>query len=170
MHVLVATDGSLDPDTVADLAAPLAADGKVTVLTVIAIPRRLLSDLRDVFGERAAADVEGDAEYVGMTTDAGTPPTGWPGDAEMIDRYLSDKEAERCGPLAAVLADRGVDVDTRVVENEKISRTILEEADRLDAGVIVIGSRGEGRFEGMLGSTGSKIARRATRPLLLIRC
>lgn len=169
MHVLVATDGNLDPDTVADLAAPLAGDGKVTVLTVIAIPRRLLSDLRDVFGERAAAEAEGDAEYVGMSTDSGDPPVGWPGDAEMVQRYLADKEEQRCGPVADAVRERGVDVDTRVIESEKISKTILAEADRLDAGVLVIGSHGEGRFEGMLGSTGTKIARRATRPLLLIR-
>ena len=80
MHVLVATDGNLDPEAVADFASPMAgSDGKVSVLTVIAIPRRLISDLRGVFGERAAPNVDGDAEYVGMTKDAGTAPTGWPG-------------------------------------------------------------------------------------------
>lgn len=170
MHVLVATDGNLNPEAVAGLAAPLAgADGKVTVLTVIAIPRRLLSDLRDVFGERPAAEYEGDAEYVGMSTDRGTPPTGWPGDAEMVEQYLADKKQQRCGPVAEALEARGVDVESRVVENEKISKTIIAESDRLDADVLVIGSHGEGRFEGLLGSTGSKVVRRALRPVLLIR-
>ena len=47
MHVLVATDGKLDPNRVADFAVRLAgSDGMVTVVTVIEIPRRLLSDLR----------------------------------------------------------------------------------------------------------------------------
>ncbi len=104
-----------------------------------------------------------------MAADAGDPPVGWPGDAEMIQRYLDDKEEQRCGPIADALRAKGVAVETRVVESEKISKTILEEADRLDAGVIVIGSHGEGRFEGMLGSTGTKVARRATRPILIVR-
>ena len=170
MHVLVATDGNLDPEAVTGFAAPLAgSDGRVTVLTVIAIPRRLLSDLRGVYGERAAADVEGDAEYVGMTTETGTPPAGWPGDAEMIERYLSDKKEQRCAPIAAALEAAGVAVDTAVIESEKISKTILEECARLGTDLIIIGSHGEGRFEGLLGSTGAKIARHASAPLLLIR-
>ena len=170
MHVLVATDGNLDSEAVAGFAAPLAGpEGKVTVLTVIAIPRRLLSDLRGVFGERAPADVEGDAEYVGMTRETGTPPAGWPGDAAMITRYLADKKEQRCAPVAEALASRGIEVDSQVIESEKISKTILEECSRLGADLIVIGSHGEGRFEGLLGSTGTKIARHASRPLLLLR-
>ncbi len=47
MHVLVATDGQLDPATVARFSAPLAGDdGKVTVLTVIEVPRAMLQDPR----------------------------------------------------------------------------------------------------------------------------
>ena len=145
MHVLVATDGNLDPETVAEFAAPLAGQGgRVTVMTVIAIPRRLLTELRGVFGERAAADVEGDAEYVGMTKETGTPPSGWPGDTEMIERYLADKLEQRCGPIAAALVSKGVSVDTKVVENEKISKTIIAECTDIGADLLVIGSHGEG--------------------------
>lgn len=170
MHVLVATDGNLNPETVTEFAAPLAGpDGRVTVMTVIAIPRRLLSDLRGAFGERPPADVVGDAEHVGMITDSGTPPTGWPGDAEMIERYLTDKLDERCRPVADALEAEGVSVDTKVIESEKISKTILAECSSLGAGLLMIGSHGEGRFEGLLGSTGAKIARHATCPILLMR-
>ncbi len=169
MHVLVATDGNLDPEAVAEFATPMAlSEGMVTVLTVIAIPRRLISDLRGVFGERAAPHVDGDADYVGMTTDTGSPPTGWPGDAEMINRYLASKEEQRCAPIAAALESRGVAAETSVIESEKISKTIIAEANRLGAGLLIVGSHGEGRFEGMLGSTGVKIARHSTCPLLLI--
>lgn len=169
MHVLVATDGNLDPEAVAGFAAPLAGeDGKVTVLTVISIPRRLLTELREVFGERPASDVEGDAEYVGMAK-GGTPPSGWPGDTEMIGRYLDDKMEQRCGPVAAALTAMGIEVDSKVVESERVSGAILDECASLGADVLIIGSHGEGRFEGLLGSTGAKIARHATTPLLLLR-
>ena len=169
MHVLVATDGNLDPEAVADFASPLAgSDGQVSVLTVIAIPRRLISDLRGVFGERSAPEVDGDAEYVGMTTDAGAAPTGWPGDAEMITRYLASQEKLRCAPIAAALESRGVAAETNVIESEKISKTIISESKRLGADVVIVGSHGEGRFEGMLGATGNKIARHSACPVLLI--
>ena len=170
MHVLVSTDGSLDPERAARYAAPLAGpEGKVTVLTVIAIPRRLLSELRGVFGERAPAAIDGDAEYIGVNVDSGDAPVGWPGDSEMIARYLSNKEAERCAPLAAAIAQTGVDVATRAVEGEHIARTILGESAALNADVLMIGSHGEGRFEGLLGSTGTKVARHSSCPVLLIR-
>ena len=51
MHVLVATDGVLDPEEVAAFSMPLAADGgKVTVLVVAEIPRTLLEDMLVVIG------------------------------------------------------------------------------------------------------------------------
>ena len=37
------------------------------------------------------------------------------------------------------------------------------------ADVVVIGSHGSGVFQGLLGSTGTKIVRRSPRPVLLIR-
>ena len=170
MHVLVATDGNVDAATAADFAGRLAGpDGNVTVLTVISIPRRLLRDLREVFGERPPADVEGDAEYVGMTKEAGDAPIGWPGDSAMIGRYLSDKEKERCSPVADALVSAGVQAATRVVEGEQVARAIMAEAAASDAGAIVIGSHGEGRFEGVLGSTGTKLARHSSCPVLVLR-
>ena len=87
----------------------------------------------------------------------------------MIERYLTDKLEQRCAPIAEALEAAGVAVETNVIESEKISKTILEECSRLSADLIIIGSHGEGRFEGLLGSTGAKVARHASAPLLLIR-
>ncbi len=53
VHVLAATDGSLETEEAASFAASLADEnGKVTVLTVVEIPRKMLQDLRDVMGEQ----------------------------------------------------------------------------------------------------------------------
>ena len=53
MHVLAATDGSLETEEAASFAASLADENsKVTVLTVVEIPRKMLQDLRDVMGEQ----------------------------------------------------------------------------------------------------------------------
>ena len=52
MHVMVATDGSLDAKKAAAFAANLTGDdGRVTVLTVVEVPRQMLDDMR-----RASAD------------------------------------------------------------------------------------------------------------------
>jgi nucleotide-binding universal stress UspA family protein len=88
VHVLVATDGKLDASQVADFAVPLAgADGLVSVLTVIEIPRRLLSDLREVMGQMPVENhTDADAEYVEMTDVQPSTPKSWPGDDAVIQR------------------------------------------------------------------------------------
>ena len=46
MHVLIATDGSIDVGQAVPFATALAGDdGKTTVATVVKIPRRLVQDL-----------------------------------------------------------------------------------------------------------------------------
>ena len=167
MHVLVATDGNVDAATAADFAGRLAGpDGNVTVLTVISIPRRLLRDLREVFGERPPADVEGDAEYVGMTKEAGDAPIGWPGDSATISRTKRKSAAVRWPTPSS---QPGCRPRPGVVEGEQVARAIMAEAAASDAGAIVIGSHGEGRFEGVLGSTGTKLARHSSCPVLVLR-
>jgi len=167
MHVLVATDGQLDPAAVARFAAPLAGEaGTVTVLTVVEIPRTLLQDLRAVFGEPELI-VPPDAEAV-TTTQNPEPPKGWPGDDAIIQRYLDDKRQERCQAVVAALQERGVAVTSIVVEGGA-APGILQVARTEGVDVIVVGSHGAGRFEGLLGSTGTKITRLAKCPVLLLR-
>ena len=170
MHVLVATDGKVDPVDVTRLAVPLAgADGKVTVLTVIEIPRRLLSDLRAVMGGTPEIEVHRDAEYVGAPAPADDLLRGWPGDNTVISQYLANKNAEYTGPAVAALTAAGASATGTVVEGENAAEAILAQADEMDVDVVVIGSHGQGLFQGLLGSTGTKIVRRSTRPVLLIR-
>lgn len=169
MHVLVATDGKLDPALAAEFAAPLAGpEGRVTLLTVVEIPRRLLADLRSVFGEMPATHVDSDAEYVGVG-DVGHDPVGWPGDDAMVNRYLGDKLSERCGPLAAALGELGIAAETTVIEGEQPAKVIVDTAVELGAGVVIIGAHGQGLFEGLLGSVGTKVTRQAKCPVLVMR-
>ena len=46
MHVLVATDGSMNVERAATFANALAGDGTTTVATVIRVPRQLVQELR----------------------------------------------------------------------------------------------------------------------------
>lgn len=168
MHVLVATDGQLDPTAVARFAAPLAGTaGRVTVLTVVEIPRTLLNDLRSVFGGEPDRVTHSNVESVTLTP-ATDPPRGWPGDDAIIQRYLDDKRQERCKAVVAALEERGVATTSRVVEGGA-APGILQVAREESVDVIVVGSHGAGLFEGLLGSTGTKITRLAKRPVLLLR-
>lgn len=169
MHVLVATDGQLDPTTVAKFAAPLAGDdGTVTVLTVIEVPRVLLQDLRDHFSDQQPTTlIRSDAETVTATPSL-EPPRSWPGDDAIIDQYLAGKQEERCTPIVAALTKTGVKTESKLVEGSA-ARGILETASGLDVDVIIVGSHGAGLFEGLLGSTGTKVTRLAKRPVLLLR-
>lgn len=170
MHVLVATDGSLDIEKVTSFATRLAGDdGKVTVLTVVEIPRRLLSDLRRVMGELPEVGVIADDEYVETPAVAQQAPPGWPGDDAMIERYLVDKRIQCADPIATAISATGIAAEAIVAEGEKPANLIAEQVVDLDVDVLVIGSHGQGLFQGVLGSTGTKLVRRCPKPVLLLR-
>jgi len=170
VHVLVATDGSLDIEKVTSFATRLAGDdGKVTVLTVVEIPRRLLSDLRRVMGELPEVGVIADDEYVETPAVAQQAPSGWPGDDAMIERYLVDKRIQCADPIATAISATGIAAEAIVAEGEKPANLIAEQVVDLDVDVLVIGSHGQGLFQGVLGSTGTKLVRRCPKPVLLLR-
>lgn len=170
MHVLVATDGTLDPETTARFATALAGDGgTVTVVTVVEINRNLLRDLRELFGERHVDASHQDAEYVGVKHNAGsTVGPDWPGDDQMLARYLDDQKEARTGPLAEALTAAGITPDVRVLEGEAAPGVIGLAGD-LGVDVVCVGSHGRGLFDGFLGSTSTKLARRSPVPVLIIR-
>jgi nucleotide-binding universal stress UspA family protein len=171
VHVLVATDGGLDPETAADFATRLAGDdGNVTVLTVVEIPRRLLSDLRQVWGEQPDVGTIADTQqYVDTPAVAHDAPPGWPGDDAIIGRYLVDKRIQCADPVVDAVAARGVRAEGVVLEGEKPAAEIARAAQDVEADVLVVGSHGQGLFQGLLGSESTKLVRRSPIPVLVIR-
>jgi nucleotide-binding universal stress UspA family protein len=168
MHVLIATDGQLDFDRCADLASRLAgSEGSITVLTAVEIPRTLLSSLRSGFDEAELLIL--DRENVEVRATDGRERSSWPGDDAVIERYLKDRSEAATDPLLAALAERGVAATLDVRESENAAATVLEAIRELSPDVVCVGSHGTGRFEGLLGSTGTKITRLAPCPVLLIR-
>lgn len=169
MHVLVATDGTLEPEVTTRFATALAgSDGSITVLTVVEINRNLLRDLRGLFGERTVDASHQDAEYVGVQHLDSPVGADWPGDDEMLARYLNDQKEMRTGPLMAALEAAGATARVEVKEGDA-APTIVAAAADLDADVVCVGSHGRGLFDGFLGSTSTKLARRSPVPVLIIR-
>ena len=170
VHVLIATDGHLDVAVTSELAARLAgAGGRVTVLTVVEVPRAFLSDMRADYGASEFTGLIGENGFVSTPAVPREALRGWPGDDVLIERYLRDKKDLYTAPIVAALRSANVDTDDRVVESENVARTIIAQCAEVGAEVVVIGSHSRGRVQGLLGSNGTKIVRRSPIPVLLVR-
>jgi len=170
MHALVATDGQLDATATADFAACLAGPGgRVTVLTVVEVPRAFLDDMRADWGAPQGSGRLVDDAYVVTPAVPREAPQGWPGDDALIDRYLNDKKVQYTAPIVDILRNSDIHADARVVESENVSLTIINQCAELGADVVIIGTHGRGLVQGLLGSNGTKIVRRSPIPVLLIR-
>ena len=170
MHVLVATDGKIDIDAAAKFAYAISgSEGSTTVVTIVPIPRHLVSELREQWGETPSATTDVDAEYVGAPGATREISQSFPGDDAVIDQYLGNKRVELCKPVVEAIRSLGGTAKSNVREGHEIAAGIMEVAAQEDADVIVMGSHGGGSFQGLLGSTGSKLVRRAKRPCLVLR-
>jgi len=114
------------------------------------------------------ADIDEDHEYVGQPT-AGTLSKQWPGDDAMIARYVDDQTAKRTDSAKAALESRGIIAAVVTRESDAPASAILELVAEFDADLLIIGTHGRGLFEGLLGSTGTKLARLAPCSLILVR-
>lgn len=102
------------------------------------------------------------------------PPVyaGWGGDfvntQEVFDAIRGSAEAS-LDALQKKIASQGVEVEGRVVM-EHASQAILDEAERLQADLIVMGTRGlTGLKHVVLGSTAERIVRLAPCPVLTVK-
>lgn len=170
MKVIVATDGSLNARKAAKASASLAGkDGEVIVLTVIEVPRQMLEAMRAASGLDSEKFIFSNVEF-GETESDTAPARGWIGDDAVISRYIEDQREARTSAIAEELATLGVaNVRTLCNEGENVAAEILSVAATEKADVICIGTLGLGRFEGLLGSISTKVARRADCSVMLLR-
>lgn len=170
MQILVATDGSLDAAKTSELVSHISKpEDTVYILTVVEVPRGLLEELRSLFEARETLQIaDADDEYV-VSPSVTTLSPNWPGDDAVLARYVSDQTEARTASLVANLESEGITPKVLSKENVDPAHGILEAIDEVGGDLLVIGSRGRGMFEGLLGSTSTKLTRRAPCPVLLIR-
>ena len=170
MQIIIATDGDLNPETTADISGRFYEPGDtVTLTTVIEVPRTLLTELRSFYRTPPPqAIIDEDHEYVGQPT-GGTLSSNWPGDDAMIARYVDDQTSKRLNPVQQALESKGISPVVVVRESDSPSSSVLELVAELGADLLIIGTHGRGRFEGLLGSTGTKLARLAPCSVMLVR-
>ncbi len=176
MHILVATDGTLDPEKAADVVERWYRDGdQVTVFTAMNVPADFLDHIGDPGIKRAmqvaleAGQGIGDraAEQMAVRPSAHAEA---PREDSPLVRALETSAASRTEPIAKAVRSRGIDVDTTwTTTDNRTAKSIVQAVVRHDSGLVIIGSHGRGRFEGLLGSTGTKLVRRSPASVLVIR-
>ncbi len=84
------------------------------------------------------------------------------------ERATIDSRLRAAAPYEA--AEHGIVTHTTVLEGLDAAEAILQTAERLDVDVIALGSRGRSGIERvLLGSVAEQVARRSTRPVLVVR-
>ena len=92
------------------------------------------------------------------------------GPEEVRDQVAKEfhQEHEQIQSLAGRLRDSGHQVTALLVQGPTIE-TILREADKVDAEVIVVGSHGRGKlFDLVVGSVSAGVIRKSTVPVLVV--
>ncbi len=185
MHILVATDGHLDSEKATSMVARLhEPDDTVTVLTALDHPRQFLGDYATFTGVDEVAKIAHEAgpgmtgiasgaKAAEMLAGVGATKSGGGGGRSTVshlNEYFTTTAQRRLQDLVGRLESAGIEATASwsATENQT-AKTILEVANREGADVIVIGSHGQGRFEGVLGSTVTKVLRRAEVPVVVVR-
>lgn len=176
MHILVATDGHLDSEKATAMVARLyEPDDTVTVLTALDHPREFLRDFAEVTGVEEVARIAHEAGpgmmgggSIAAERLAPTPIAS--GHAAALNEYFTTTAQRRVKDLLERLRSRGIEAEAMWSPTEnQTAKTILGFAERKGADLLIVGSHGHGRFEGALGSTVTKLVRRAEIPVLIVR-
>ena len=178
MNIVVATDGTLSPKSVTDAASRfVTANDSVTVFTAVNVPTDFLRGLGDK-GVKGAAQIAleagqtlgaGDKAAERLSAEMPATPTR-PGSDSPVASALDATANARTKLIVDALKAEGVTVKSQWLSTEnKTARTIMAFATSIDAELIIIGSHGRGKFEGLLGSTGTKLVRHADQDVLVLR-
>lgn len=177
MKILVATDGVIDTARAADAVERWHQEGdEVTVFTAMNVPTEFLQGL----GKSGVAGAAEIALEAGQTLGAGdraaerlassmpAPPRAT-SDSPVL-HAMASSAMSRTRPIVDALKERGISsTATWRTTEAKTANTILAKVKDFGADLLIIGSHGRGQFEGLLGSTGTKLVRLAPASVLVIR-
>jgi len=120
MHVLIATSGVLSPEPVVEFTRHLLGqNGRVTLITVIEVPRAFLEDLHAGDGRPLASDE---------------------GREEAVAGYLEERGRKTVEPIRAALDAARIPSDVRFLEGDDPATGITQAADSFGADVVILGA------------------------------
>ncbi len=154
MHVLIATTGVLTPGPVVDFTARLlTSGGRVSVTTVIEVPRTFLEDLRS---ESWHPLENGDVPLWSEDDDA------------LIARYVEERGRRLTEPVVSSLRAAGLTADAVYLEGEDPAKTISELADQLDVDVVILGATRQIFDQSAWESVSARVMIESGRPVLVV--
>lgn len=154
MHVLIATSGVLSPTPVVEFTRRLLGqDGRVTVTSVIEVPRSFLDELRSDAWHPLTD------EAANVWTDA---------DDAVVERYVEERGRRMCEPLVRALEAEGITADSVFMEGEDPATTISGLAGEIEADVIVMGATRPIFDQAAWESVSARVALECSRPVLVL--
>lgn len=153
MHVLIATSGVLSPTSVVDFVVRLlAGDGRVSVATVIEVPRSFLDELRD--DQWHPLD---DSE-----------PIWTKADDAVVDRYVEERGKRICEPLLRALQAEGIAAEALFLDGEDAATMISGLAIKLEADIVVMGATRPIFDQSAWESVSARVTLECAKPVLVL--
>ena len=148
MHMLIATSGVLNPDPVVDFTRHLLGqNGRVTLITVIEVPRAFLEDLHVSEGRGTASNDEQEAA---------------------VAPYLEERGRKIVEPIRAALESARIPSEVRFVEGSDAATAISDSADSLDADIVVLGATRPIFNREAWESVSARVMLESNRPVLVV--
>jgi nucleotide-binding universal stress UspA family protein len=154
MHVLIATSGVLSPASSVEFVKRLIGDdGRVTVTTVIEVPRSFLDELRS------------DRWH---PLDDGSLPV-WTSESDaVVDRYVEERGRRICEPVVRAMRAERIETDAIYLEGEDPAATISGLASKLDADIVVMGATRPIFDQSAWESVSARVTLECNKPVLVL--
>lgn len=148
MHMLIATSGVLSPDPVVDFTRHLLGqNGRVTLITVIEVPRAFLEDLHRSEGRGSAS---GDDQE------------------EAVTSYLDERGRKIVEPIRSALESAQIPSEVRFVEGNDAAAAISNAASTLEADIVVLGATRSIFNREAWESVSARVMLESDRPVLVV--
>ena len=152
MHVLIATTGVLSPEPAVEFTRHLLGTaGRVTVTTVIEVPRGFLDTLRSEGWHPLTEEFQLDD-----------------GDDAIIRRYVEERGRRLTEPVTAALKSAGIDSTSVFREGADPAATISQLAGEVEADVVLLGATRQIFDQSAWESVSARVMIESGRPVLVL--
>ena len=152
MHVLIATTGVLSPEPAVEFTRHLLGEeGRVTVTTVIEVPRGFLDTLRSEGWHPLTEEFESDDS-----------------DDAIMQRYVEERGRRLTDPICVALRTAGLDSSTVFREGADPALAISQLAEELEVDVVLLGATRQIFDQSAWESVSARVMIESGRPVLVL--
>ena len=131
------------------------------------------ASVKIVEAARGVADLTGASVYVLHVAEPEPDFVGYDAGPEVVRTQVAEelhREHQEVQDLAESLRNSGLDATALLIQGPTVETT-LKEAEKLKAGLIVVGTHGHGAvYDVLVGSYSAGIIRKSTLPVLVVPC